>query len=567
MNYAVLLSLLFFATAARPQDADEVSDYVRLASPPADVLVDGRLIVRYYATLIESPPAKRAEDTEKRINHALNRMTDGTIVVSKSDIGYAVMLDDNPTVFITTLDKDPLSSEPIEKVVKHSRAAIETVAKEYREARSLPDILRGIAVTIIATALLYVLLRFLLLGRRKALNVIVKYVEDFIHQTKLRTLAIRSHLITVIFSRTIAIATIVCIAVACYFYLTVVLEQFPITRSYGEQLLNIVGDSLYVILRSIVQSVPGIFLVAAIAIVARYVHKGISAILEKIEQGAVNVAFLSKELAEPTRRLVSILVWVFAFALAYPYIPGSSTDAFKGFSIVVGLMLSLGAFSAVTQITSGLMIMYSRKIRVGDWVTIGEQTGRVERIGYAATILATPYREEVLIPNGTVMTSSLTNHTRLAGTGTVYTTKVTIGYDVPWRLIHKMLLASAVKTEGISAEPAPYVTQTTLADFYVEYRLTVSVVNPDMRRVVVDALHGAIQDTFNENGVRIMTPHYFSDPDKPIIIDKKMWDPPLTRDRPVPDQQDRPRRLGRLERVRKGEESGENGNGADTMNK
>lgn len=561
MNYAVILLLLFITTTARTQDTSGVNDYVTLASQPADVLVDGRFVVRYYASLLDSPPSQRAEATTRRIAYALDHMKDGKIVVSKSEVGYAIMLDESPTVFVTALDKDPLSPEPIESVVEQSRTAIETVAKEYREARSLPDIIRGIAVTIIATALLYVLLRLLLYGRRKALNVVIKYVESFIQQTKLRSLATGSRLINVTLSRTISIAVIACIAIVCYFYLSAVFEQFPITRSYGAQMLRIVSDTAYMVLRSVIQSVPGLLMVAVILVVAMYINRGINALLDRIESGVVRVAILDKELAAPTRRIASIAVWIFALALAYPYIPGSSTDAFKGVSVVVGFMLSLGAAGAVGQVASGLMIMYSKKIKIGDWVTIGEHTGTIESIGFAATRLATSFMEEVLIPNGTVMTTTVVNHTRLAESGTMYSTSITIGYDAPWRLIRKMMISAAAKTDGISAAPAPYVTQTTLSDFYVEYRLTVNMEDPNRRRDVVDALHAAIQDTFNENGVQIMSPHYLSDPDKPKIIDKKMWDPPLTSDQPTMGHQSLPRRLERLQRVRKDEKAEEAGNG------
>ncbi|MBI2793856.1 MAG: mechanosensitive ion channel [Ignavibacteria bacterium] len=561
MNYVVFLCLLLITTEARAQDASGVSDYVTLASQPADVVVDGRFVVRYYATLIGSPPSQRAEATTRRIDYALEHMSDGKIGVSKSDVGYAIMLDESPTVFVTALDKDPLSPEPIEKVVEQSRRAIESVSKEYREARSLPDIMRGIAVTIIATALLYVLLRLLLYGRRKILNVVVKYVENFIQQTKLRSLAISSRLINVILFRTISIIAITCIAIACFFYLSVVFEQFPITRSYGEHMLSIVSDSAYVVMRSVIQSVPGLLMVAIILVVAMYVNRGINAILDRIETGAVRVAVLDQDVAAPTRRIASILVWVFALALAYPFIPGSSTDAFKGVSVVVGLMLSLGAAGAVGQVASGLMIMYSRKIKVGDWVTIGEHTGKIESIGFAATRLATSFMEEILIPNGTVMTTTVVNHTRLAESGTMYSTSVTIGYDAPWRLIRKMMIAAAAKTKGISVEPAPYVTQVTLSDFFVEYRLTVNMVDPNLHREVVDELHATIQDMFNENGVQIMSPHYHIDSEKPKIIDKKMWDPPLISDQPLIGHQSHPRRLERVQRVRKDEKTEEAGNG------
>ena len=63
-----------------------------------------------------------------------------------------------------------------------------------------------------------------------------------------------------------------------------------------------------------------------------------------------------KDTVRPTRRLVAGAIWVFALAMAYPYLPGSDTQAFKGLSVLIGLMVSLGASSLVGQAASGLIL-------------------------------------------------------------------------------------------------------------------------------------------------------------------------------------------------------------------
>jgi small-conductance mechanosensitive channel len=104
-------------------------------------------------------------------------------------------------------------------------------------------------------------------------------------------------------------------------------------------------------------------------------------------------------------------------------------------------------------------------------------------------------------------------------------TKVTIGYDAPWRQVHAMLIEAAGKTAGVLADPPPRVFQTALSDFYVEYRLVCQAVptEPRPRAEVLSTLHSNILDTFNEHGVQIMSPHYLGDPADPKLVPPAKW--------------------------------------------
>ncbi|MFN0186447.1 MAG: mechanosensitive ion channel protein MscS, partial [Aquabacterium sp.] len=113
-------------------------------------------------------------------------------------------------------------------------------------------------------------------------------------------------------------------------------------------------------------------------------------------------------------------------------------------------------------------------------------------------------------------------------------TTVTIGYATPWRQVHAMLLEASRRTPGLVADPAPFVVQTALSDFYVEYRLCAYADRsaPRRRAEAINALLGHVQDVFNENGVQIMSPHYRSDPPEPQVVPPGDWRPdgpgPLT---------------------------------------
>jgi small-conductance mechanosensitive channel len=229
--------------------------------------------------------------------------------------------------------------------------------------------------------------------------------------------------------------------------------------------------------------------------------------------------------------LINAVIWLFAFVAAYPYIPGTSSEAFKGIGVFVGLMLSIGSSGIVNQAVSGLMLMYTRAMRPGEFVRIGETEGTVKSVGFVNTRIETLRHEEVSIPNAVVAATVTHNYSRLAGDGGVSVpTKLTIGYDAPWRQVQSMLLLAAERTQTISREVPPRVLQTALLDFYVEYTLLVRVADPAKRLTMLGELHGHIQDVFNEHGVQIMSPNYEADPAEPKLVPPEKWySPPAQR--------------------------------------
>jgi small-conductance mechanosensitive channel len=211
------------------------------------------------------------------------------------------------------------------------------------------------------------------------------------------------------------------------------------------------------------------------------------------------------------------IIYVFALVACYPYLPGSDSDAFKGITVLIGLMISLGGSGVINQAMSGLVLMYTRAHQVGDYVRIGETEGVVTALDMLATKIRTNKREEVTIPNSVVLGTATKNFTRLAGTeGVILHTSVTIGYSAPWRKVHEILIEAANRTDGLKQQPPAFVVQTALSDFYVEYQINAHLEKPETRMAVLGKLHSNIQDTFNEAGIAIVSPHYESDPPNPM---------------------------------------------------
>jgi small-conductance mechanosensitive channel len=230
------------------------------------------------------------------------------------------------------------------------------------------------------------------------------------------------------------------------------------------------------------------------------------------------------EWAKPTFKIVRLVVIAFAVVVAYPYIPGSSTAAFKGVSIFAGVMLSLGSSSIISNLLAGFTMTYRRAFRVGDRIRIGDVVGEVSDIRLQVTHLRTPKNEEVVVPNSMILGSEVTNFSALARSrGLILHTTVGIGYETPWRQVEAMLLLAAERTPGLLREPEPFVLQTALGDFCVTYELNVYCDEPGRLPFLYDGLHRSILDVFNEYGVQIMTPAYEGDPEQPKLVPREQW--------------------------------------------
>src|SRR4029078_9420508 len=274
----------------------------------------------------------------------------------------------------------------------------------------------------------------------------------------------------------IAIPVIVFLA---YNWLTFVLRSFPFTGAWGESLRAFLTARLELLALKFVHALPQLFTAFLILLAARFVVKASNLLFEASENGRVTIPWVYPETAQPTRRLVATLLWLMGCVVAFPYLPGSDSEAFKGVSVFLGLMISLGSSSVVNQMMSGLTITYSRSLRVGDFVRIGDVEGTVTNVGALSTKMKTVRCEELTIPNAVVVSDITTNYTRYQDTDGVYfPASISIGYDTPWRQVHALLLLAAERTAGVRKEPSPVVRQTALQDSYVHYTLLVALADP-----------------------------------------------------------------------------------------
>jgi small-conductance mechanosensitive channel len=335
----------------------------------------------------------------------------------------------------------------------------------------------------------------------------------------------------------VRVATVGAVLFFVYLWTVFLLNQFPATASWSEELRLFLVDLFIEFGGGALRALPGLFAVVLVILIARWSVRLVNAVFNEVESGRLALSWLERETARTTRTLVVVAIWLFALVVAYPYIPGSNTEAFKGLSVLVGLMITLGSTGLINQIISGLFVIYSRSVRPGDYVRIGDTEGEVVDVGFLATKLKTARQEEITLPHSVLVGTGTTNYSRLAADhGVIATVSVTIGYDVPWRQVHALLLLGAARTRGIRNEPPPRVLQRELSDFYVQYHLIAHLQEGANRAELVSDLHAQIQDAFNEFGAQIMAPHFESQPEKKIVVPKTDWHAAPATSSPVSDE-------------------------------
>jgi small-conductance mechanosensitive channel len=520
-----------WAQAAAPAG---VASAVVAPSSPADgarentVVVNQRAIVTFRASVLGRTPRERALAGSTAVKVVLERGGPGEVTVWRGE-GAAGLQIDGLMVFHLA-SGDVVDDRPLLEVADAVRGRLQQAVDEVRESRDVRRIGYGVGASVLATVVAYLLMRALFALRRRLLARLEAAFEHWqpgqAGRSVLHTYWQHTH--SALHGLAI-VATWVVVLLLFNLWVTFVLRQFAITRYWGEQATDWMLGVATQFAHGVATAVPGLLMAVVIFLLARLASRANSALMERIERGELDVTWLDADTAGPTRRIGNLIIWLFALALAYPFLPGSDSDAFKGVSVLAGLMLSLGASSVVGQVLSGFALVYSRSLRVGEYVRAGDVEGTVTAIGLFAVKIHTGLGEEVSVPHSVVLGGSVRNFSRLAQGRFILHTAVTIGYSTPWRQVHAMLLEAARRTPGVAQEPKPYVVQTALADFYVEYRLCAqSNENAPARRAeAMSELHANVQDVFNENGVQIMSPHYLADPPQPQVVAPAHWAPPL----------------------------------------
>ncbi len=517
----LLVSALLFsapASATAPASA-EVADGVTTAP----VIVDGVELFRVRG-ITAYPAEERADAIEARITKiaADRAISVSALSITETALGLRIAVGEQ--LVLVVVDADAELEQVDRKVLATVYAKRITEAIEaYRHDRTPEYLLRSAGYALAATVGLGIFLWLGGHGVRRLDVVIDKHLKAKLAELETQSLRILSaaHLWGALRGVRNLIWTLA-VLIAAIVYLDFVLRLFPWTRF--AHLLAMVVNPLRTMGQNTLSVIPDLMFLAVLVFVIRHVLKAIRLLFAGLARGTVSIAGFEHEWAWPTYRLVRLLAIAFTVVVAYPYIPGSGSDAFKGVSIFLGVLFTLGSTSVIGNMIAGYSMIYRRAFRVGDRVQIEGHVGDVTESRLLVTHLRTVKNEEVIIPNSVILNSSVVNYSTLADEGMlILHTTVGIGYETPWRQVEAMLLQAAERTEGIAKEPKPFVLQKTLGDFCVTYEVNVYCADAQAMPQLYARLHRNILDVFNEYGVQIMTPAYEQDPQQPKIVPKDQW--------------------------------------------
>lgn len=394
--------------------------------------------------------------------------------------------------------KSELASEYLHFIVK-------AIEKE-QERTGWKNILRVIALSLLILLLTVLAIKYLNLGYRK----LRYYVARQEHWTidKLKYILDQKKQIGIILFL-LNMLRFICVAFILYFCLFAFLSLFPETKWLAETLISYVMSPLTKAYSSVVGFIPDLFNIIVIVVLFRFSIKAMKIVTDRIGDGSINIIGFYPDWAEPTFNIIKGLLYAFMIVLIFPFLPGANTDAFKGVSVFLGILFSLGSTSIIANVVSGIVITYMRPFKLGDRIRMGEFTGNVIEKTPLVTRLKTPKNEIITIPNGTIMSAQTINYTHSAEEyGLILYATVAMGYDVPWRKVHELLIEAGLKTPKVLKDPKPFVLQLALDDFYVQYQINIYTKDADSMAPIYSDLYKNVQDVFNREGIELLSPHF-----------------------------------------------------------
>jgi small-conductance mechanosensitive channel len=518
---ALCLWLLPGPETARAQDGQ--SDEIEIDTAPVEL--DGQLLFRVRgATSLPAP--LRANQIATRIADAAADPTIGLNDIQIREAGTIsrIVAGDRHIMGVSEADARLEQLGRIDLANTHL-VRVRQAIQEYREARSPGSLRRGVLESIAATVVLVLAVALLWVVTRWLRRLLSQWIQHRVHASPMESFEIvRGDRIAETSRQALYLLAALILVGLVFQYLSFTLSLFPGTRALGNNLSALLVGPLRTMGSELLAELPNVAFLVVLFVLLRVVLRAVRAVFDALGRGAMRITDFEPEWATPTYKVVRLVIIALGLVVAYPYLPGSQSEAFKGISIFVGVLISFGSSSAISNVIAGYVLIYRRAFKVGDVVKIGSQIGEITDFRILATRIKSLKNEEISFPNSQILSVEVTNYSALAKKdGVILHTEVGIGYETPWRQVEAMLLAAAAQTAGILQKPAPFVLQRALANYSVVYELNVYCSDPWRMLDVFHELHRHILDVFNEYGVQIMTPAYMGDPAEPKVVKADQW--------------------------------------------
>ena len=414
--------------------------------------------------------------------------------------------------FLMLVEDDEAAAAGIttEELAKIYLKEIKEAIIRYREKTDIMSILAGILYTFVGTILF--LLIFIGAGRgiKEAEKRIPFLRKTVIKDIKFQKLTfITSEKISGFIILLVKIALTILKIIAFYIYITVVFSFFIWTEGYGQSLLLYVIKFFSIVGTIVLNYIPNLLFILAVIFINYYLLKFLYFIFDALDRKIINFPGFYSQWAFPTYKIVKFGLIALAVALIFPSLPGANTTFFKGVSVFLGLIVSLGSTGAVSNFIAGIILIYMNAFEKGDIVEIADVKGKIIDKALLITHIRTLKNVDITIPNSKVLGNHIINYSSAAKENNlILDTTITLGYDLPIDKVYTILKDSALATENILKDPSPFVVHKSLDDYYVSYGLNFYTDKPEEMLRILSKLHYNIHTKFNEEGLEILSPGY-----------------------------------------------------------
>lgn len=488
-------------------------DSLRAVTPGVPVIVENDTLFRIFTARGGYSATDRAETTIGNITKIgkRGRFRRDSLYLLDNETYIDIMYGDK--VIMSVTERDALWNETsVQILAEQLKTVISDKINELKEKNSFWQILRRIAMFIVVIFVQYLLVRLINYLFRRLRKYIISLMRHkmkpvIVHDYELMNV---SHLcrILIVASRILRYAVLL---VFFIFTIPILFAIFPQTENLAYEIFHYIVDPVKMMGKAILDYIPNLFIIVIIWGCIHYIVKGLRYITNEIKNEKLKISGFYPDWAEPTFNIIRFLLYAFMIAMIYPYLPGSESGVFQGISVFVGVIVSLGSSSVISNFIAGFVITYMRPFKTGDFVKVNDTMGNVIEKSPFVTRVRTIKNELITIPNSFITSSNTVNYSASARQyGLIIHTMLTMGYDVPWRRVHELLIDAALSTKGVLEHPAPFVLETELNDNYMCYQINAYIKNADEMPVIMSDLLQNIQDFFNEAGIELFAPHHFT---------------------------------------------------------
>ncbi|WP_107667674.1 mechanosensitive ion channel family protein [Cyanothece sp. BG0011] len=458
---------------------------------------------------------ERADIVTRRLNRIAN---DNNIDIADDkfdldDRGNVIVILFNNKTLMTVTGDDAVAAETSRENLAEEYLKVMTKAlKTYRLERRPFYWVIGAVSTVISLLILWLIFKIFSFTFPYLYSRLDSWQGTIIPSIRIKNLELLSAAqLTKIFKTIVKVIRIILTCFILYIFVPIVLGFFPQTRQIGNILFDYLIKAVNTVFSGLIGYLPNIFVVGVIVYLTYYILRFLKFIFDAIETGNLQFSGFYPEWAQPTYRLLTWLTIMLAAVFAFPYLPGFNSPAFKGVSAFAALLFTLGSTGVISNTVSGLVLIYTRAFQLSDRVKIGDAVGDVLEKNLLVTRIRTIKNVVITIPNSVIINSNVINYSALKRDlqrPLILHTTITLGYDVPWRKVHEVLIVAAQSTKYILKTPLPFVLQTGLSDFYVSYEINAYTNESTKMAEIYSELHQNIQDKCNEADIEILSPHY-----------------------------------------------------------